>query len=66
MPENTHVVDHVCHTFEEASITTKANYDKHTIPSFEKDLKLTLSVLQDQDVFRPRSQETMKLSRILS
>ena len=66
--ESVDVVDHVCHTFEKASITTKSNSDKHTSPSFEKDLKLILSVLQDQDVFRPkesRNHETFKNLKLI-
>jgi len=43
--ESVDVVDHLCDIFEEVNSTAKVNSDKHSSPSFEKELKLILSVL---------------------
>ena len=49
--ESIDIVDHVCQVFEQENSKHKLNSDKHSSPSFERDFKLILSVLQEQGVF---------------
>ena len=49
--ENVDVVNNVCHNFEKQTNKCKGISDKHASPSFQKDLKMILSVLQEQQVF---------------
>lgn len=43
-------VDHVCRTFESQTMTVDVS-DKHTTPSFDKDLATVLKVLESERVF---------------
>ena len=49
--ESIGVVDHICHNFEMESTEHAANSDRHESPSFDRDYKLILSVLQEEEVF---------------
>ena len=49
--ESIDVVHHVCNVFLAESSEQKLDSVRHSYPSFEKDFKLTLSVLQEQEVF---------------
>ena len=44
------LVDHVCKIFENQTVATKLS-DKHTIPSFGRDLDSVLKVLDSEKVF---------------
>ena len=52
--ENVDVVNNVCHNFEKQTNECKEISDKHASPSFQKDLKMILSVLQEQQVFNSK------------
>ena len=47
-------LDHVCKVFESQTTNTQIS-DKHTMPSFGKDLTAILKVLDDEKVFVPVS-----------
>jgi len=49
--ESVDVTDHVCLVFEAASSTKKEHSSKHSCLSFEKDLRLILGTLQEQEYF---------------
>ena len=49
--ESIAIVQHVCEQFERETSTSGPSSDKHSYPSFEKDFKLILNVLEDQEVF---------------
>lgn len=49
--ETVDVVNHVCDNFEDQISECKEISNKHASPSFQKDHKLILSVLQEQQVF---------------
>ena len=49
--ESISVLQHICEQFEKETCTDSPNSDKHSYPSFEKDFKLILNVLEDQKVF---------------
>lgn len=58
--ESVDFIDHVWHVFETASSRKKRNSDKHSCPSFDKDLALILSVLLEQDFFTTKEQRHHK------
>ena len=49
--ETVDVVNHICHDFEEHTSDCKGSSDKHESPSFQKDHKMILSILEEQQVF---------------
>ena len=53
--ESISIVQHVCEQFERETCTSGPSSDKHSYPSFEKDFKLILNVLEDQEVFTENS-----------
>jgi len=53
--ESVDTINHICHVFEAASSEKKRDSDKHSCPSFEKDLGLILGILQDQDIFTTKA-----------
>ena len=58
-------VHRVCRVFEKETLG-KTTETRHAYPSFEKDLKLVLTVLKDENVFVPvaqRKHASMKLKR---
>jgi len=53
--ESVDVVDHICKNFERQNSECKPASDKHSSPSFEEDYKLILNVLEEQEIFVPKT-----------
>ena len=53
--ESISILQHICEQFERETCTSTPSSDKHSFPSFEKDLRLILNVLEDQEVFIEKS-----------
>ena len=53
--ESISILQHICEQFERETCTSTPSLDKHSFPSFEKDLRLILNVLEDQEVFIEKS-----------